>query len=79
MLSMLYIFSEQIYYAGPVNNLGFDVPQVRFGFSVLCCYVILCQKVNLQLLEEKKEEEEEDEDKDEEEEEKKKKRRNLLK
>lgn len=79
MLSLLYIFSEQIYYAGPVNNLGFDVPQVRFGISVLCRYVILCQKVNLQLLEEKKEEEEEDEDKDGEEEEKKKKRRNLLK
>lgn len=47
IISMLYVFSEQIYYAGPVNNLGFDVPQVRFAISVLCCYVILCRKVNL--------------------------------
>lgn len=26
----LYIFSEQIYYAGPVNNPEFTIPQVRY-------------------------------------------------
>lgn len=37
-------FSEQIYYAGPVNNPRFDVPQVRSWFSVLCYYVIIVTK-----------------------------------
>lgn len=36
-----YIFSEQIYYAGPANNLGFDIPKVRFCFAILFYYLII--------------------------------------
>lgn len=38
-------FSEQIYYAGPVNNPGFEIPPVRFWFSVLfCCLTIVLSR-----------------------------------
>nr|XP_058932717.1 lymphocyte antigen 86 isoform X1 [Kogia breviceps] len=32
---------EQIYYAGPVNNPGFEIPEVRFWFSLLFCSLII--------------------------------------
>lgn len=32
--------SEQIYYAGPINNPGFEILPVRSWFSVLLCYLI---------------------------------------
>lgn len=36
----LFFFAEQIYYAGPINNSEFDIPQVKFGFSALVCHLI---------------------------------------
>lgn len=38
---MFCIFSEQIYYAGPANNPGFEIPQVRCWFSILFYYLII--------------------------------------
>lgn len=33
--------SEQIYFAGPINNPGIEIPEVRSWFSVLLCYLII--------------------------------------
>ena len=59
-------FSEQIYYAGPVNNPGFDIPKVRFWFSILPCYLIILlssflKQKKVEVMEEKEEGEEEEE------------------
>ena len=37
----LSVFPEQIYYAGPVNNPGFEIPEVRVWFAVLFCSLII--------------------------------------
>ena len=37
----LSVFPEQIYYAGPINNPGFEIPEVRVWFAVLFCSLII--------------------------------------
>lgn len=40
-MRVLSVFPEQIYYAGPLNNPGFEIPEVRVWFAVLFCSLIL--------------------------------------
>lgn len=40
-MCVLSVFPEQIYYAGPINNPGFEIPEVRVWFAVFFCSLII--------------------------------------
>lgn len=40
-MCVLSVFPEQIYYAGPINNPGFEIPKVRVWFAVFFCSLII--------------------------------------